>query len=90
MNDRENIPDPSPAEGRPLLALPSQVWTKVLLYRELGREGRRKADLARMLGIDQKGVDRLFKLSHCSRWDQVEAAFLALGVRLIPDVRVVR
>ena len=87
MNDREEVPDPSPAEGRPLVALPSQVWTKVLLYRELRHKGQRKADLARALKIDQKGVDRLFKLTHPSRWDQMEAAFLALGARLVPEVR---
>jgi antitoxin HicB len=87
MNDREDVPDPSPAEGRPLVALPSQAWTKVLLYRALRQKGQRKADLARALKIDQKGVDRLFKLTHASRWDQIDAAFEALGVRLVPDVR---
>jgi antitoxin HicB len=87
MNGREEVPDPSAAEGRPLLALPSQVWTKVLLYRELRQKGQRKADLARALKIDQKGVDRLFKLTHPTRWDQIEAAFAALGARLVPDVR---
>ena len=89
MNDREEVPDPSPAAGRQLVALPSQVWTKVLLYRELRHKGQRKADLARALKIDQKGVDRLFKLTHPSRWDQMEAAFAALGTRLVPDVRAV-
>ena len=89
INDREDVPDPSPVERGAVVALPSQVWSKVLLYRELRHRGQRKADLARALKIDQKGVDRLFKLSHPSRWDQIEAAFVALGARLVPNVRPV-
>jgi len=86
INDREEVPEPSAADGRPLVALPSQVWSKVLLYRALREKGQRKADLARALKIDQKGVDRLFKLTHPSRWDQMEAAFGALGTQLVPSV----
>ncbi|CAK0745418.1 antitoxin HicB [uncultured Gammaproteobacteria bacterium] len=89
IDDREEVPEPSPAEGRPLLALPSQVWTKVLLYQTLRRKQWRKADLARALGIDQKGADRLLNLCHASRSHQIDAAFKALGTNLVPAVREV-
>jgi antitoxin HicB len=87
IDDRDDVPDPSPADGRPVLILPSQAWTKVLLYRSLRAKGWRKADLAKELKADQKAMDRLFKLSHASRWDQIDEAFAALGKRFVPDVR---
>lgn len=87
MDDREDVPDPSPAQGRPLLHLPSQAWTKVLLYRALREKGWRKADLAKAIHADQKAVDRLFKLSHASKWEQIDEAFAALGKSFVPEVR---
>ena len=41
-----------------------------------------KAELARRLHCHLPQVDRLLKLSHASRLDQLEQAFLALGKRL--------
>ncbi|AWK90335.1 type II toxin-antitoxin system HicB family antitoxin [Azospirillum thermophilum] len=87
IDDREAVPDPSPADGRPVIVLPSQAWTKVLLHRALRDRGWRKADLARAIGADQKAVNRLFSLFHASRWDQVDEAFRALGKTFMPDVR---
>lgn len=86
MDDRLDVPDPTPADGRPVVVLPSQAWTKVLLYRALRAKGWRKADLAKAIGADQKAVDRLFRLSHASRWEQVDEAARALGVVLIPTM----
>jgi antitoxin HicB len=87
IDDRQDIPDPSPLEGRPIIALPSQAWTKVLLYRALRESDWRKADLARALGVDQKSVDRLLNLHHASRWDQVDDAFRAMGKAFVPEMR---
>jgi antitoxin HicB len=41
-----------------------------------------RAELARRLGWHREQVDRLFRLDHNSRLDQLEAAFAALGVKL--------
>lgn len=87
IHDREPVPDPSPAEGRPVLTLPSQAWTKVLLYRAMQERGYRRADLARALGIDPKSVDRLLSVAHASRWNQIDDAFRALGCLFVPAVR---
>lgn len=86
MDDRRDVPDPTPPAGRPVVVLPSQAWTKVLLYRALRAKGWRKADLAKAIGADQKAVDRLFRLSHASRWDQVDEAARALGMVLVPTM----
>lgn len=83
MDDKEDVPDPSPIDGRATIALPSQVWAKVLLYRAMRAKGWRKADLARALNLDPKGVDRLLNLFHQSRPEALDAAFAAVGKVLV-------
>jgi antitoxin HicB len=48
----------------------------------------RKADLARRLGWHVPQVDRMFDLTHASRFDQIEAAARALDLSV--EVRVSR
>ncbi|CAB3838560.1 Antitoxin HicB [Achromobacter mucicolens] len=55
---------------------------KVLLSNEMVRQGVRKADLARRLGIHNPQVDRLLDLNHNSKMDAIEAACKKLGKRL--------
>ncbi|WP_368639511.1 hypothetical protein ABRZ04_10880 [Castellaniella ginsengisoli] len=54
----------------------------VLLASEMVRQGIRKADLARALGIHPPQVDRLLDLGHASKIESVEAALSVLGRRL--------
>jgi antitoxin HicB len=82
IDDRENIPLPSPAAGRPCAVLPALTAAKVLLYRAMREAGVGKADLARRLGWHGPQIDRLLDLNHASRLDQIEAALAALGKRL--------
>jgi antitoxin HicB len=66
--------------GKPFVLMPLQTELKVSLYRTLGRAGANRAELARRLGWHREQVDRLFRLDHASRIDQLDAAFQALGV----------
>ncbi len=50
IDDREDIPLPSPHASRPSVALPALTAGKVLLYLAMREAGVRKADLARRLG----------------------------------------
>ena len=84
--DKEDIPVPSQANGRPVVILPTQAAIKVALYQEMRRAGLKKADLARLLLVHAPQVDRLLDLNHSSRLDQMEAALGVLGKHL--DVRV--
>jgi antitoxin HicB len=86
IDDREDIPLPSPAAGRPCVILPALTAAKVLLYRAMREAGVRKADLARRLGWHGPQIDRLLDLNHASRLDQIEAALAALGKRLSVDL----
>lgn len=60
---------------------------KVDLYTTFLASGRKKAELARRIGIAKTHIDRLFSLRHYSRLNQVEAAFSALGKRLHVEAR---
>jgi antitoxin HicB len=62
--------------------LPWQTELKVMLYHSLRKAKLTRAELARRLRWPREQVDRLFRLDHASRLDQLEAAFKALGIRI--------
>jgi len=78
------VPAPSGSitKGRPYVLLRAQTELKVSLYRTLQQLGVNRAELQRRLGWHREQVDRLFRLDHASRLDQMEAAFEALGFHL--------
>lgn len=83
IGDREEIPVPSRVKrGERSVALPALTEAKISLYTEMRRQRIGKADLARRLNCHLPQIDRLLDLAHSSRFDQLEAAFLALGKRL--------
>ena len=87
VDDRRDLPRPSPAAGRPVVAPGAQSSIKLQLYQAMRDAGVRKADLARRLGWHAPQVDRLLDLDHASRLDQLEAALAALGKRLSIELR---
>lgn len=69
-------------------AAPSfQTAIKVALYQSQRDSGTTRAEMARRLGWRREQVDRLFRLDHASRLDQLEAGFAALDKTITPDVR---
>ena len=87
MDDRQPIPEPSPLNGRPGVALKVVAAGKVALHNTLLATGQRKADLARRLNLAPTLVDRLLSLHHKSRIEQIETALAVLGKRLVVEVR---
>jgi antitoxin HicB len=90
MEKNLEIPSPGKARGKNpvLVGLPSVVSSaKVELYTALRACGVRKAELARRMGIHKQQVERLMDIGHASRIEQLEAAFAALNMRLIVDIR---
>jgi antitoxin HicB len=88
---RESKPLPVPlrrrgAKYRPV-PLPALQSAKAELYTAFLNSGLKKAEFARRIGIPKTHIDRLFSLRHHSRFDQIEAAFVALGKRLKIEVR---
>jgi antitoxin HicB len=86
MAEGSELPEPSPARGRPLVRLAPLVAAKVEVYRAMRRSGLDKAQLARRLGITSKEVDCLFSIHHETHLDQIEAALAVLGRRLVVSV----
>jgi antitoxin HicB len=77
--DGLDIPAPAKRSRGRAVALPLMTALKVSLYRSLREAGLTRAELMRRLGWNRESVDRLFRLDHASRLDQLEAAFKALG-----------
>ena len=81
------IPSPSPADGRPTVALPPLVAAKLALYEAMRAEGVSPAALAERTGVAEAAVRRLLDLDHRSHIGQVDAALRALGKRLTVEVQ---
>ena len=89
-----NDPLPRPATDAQMKRRSSGIWIKLpllsslkaLLYLVLRESQISRAELARQLGWHREQVDRLFRLDHASRLDQIEAAFEKLKWR--PEVRM--
>lgn len=86
VNDRAALPVPSPAEGRQTVRPSALECAKLGVYQAMTDQGIKKAELARRLGWHLPQVDRLFDLTHASRFDQIEAAARALGRHI--EIRV--
>jgi antitoxin HicB len=87
MDDRKDIPRPSPARGRPTVTLPPASAAKVALYMAMREQQVGKAELARRLGWHLPQVDRVLDLRHASKLDQLELALRAVGKELVVSVR---
>jgi antitoxin HicB len=88
MTLREDIPRPSRLKrGQVLVPLPTLAAAKVALYQIMRGDGVSMAELARRVGCDFRQVSRLLDINHGSRLDQLDAAFAALGKRLVVEVR---
>lgn len=83
IKDRVDIPEPSPAQGRPTIAPGNLLAAKAALYLVMRQEGVRPAELARRMNIDQPAINRLLDPRHASRAAQFDTAFAALGKRLV-------
>lgn len=77
--DGEDIPLPPETAAPGAVALPLLTGLKVRLYLALREAEITRAEMARRLGWKRESVDRLFRLDHASRLEQIEAAFSVLG-----------
>lgn len=86
IDDGEDIPLPDGSPGT-RVRLPLLTALKVHLYWAQRASGITRAELARRLSWNRESVDRLFRLDHRSRLEQLEAAFRVLGREVGIDVR---
>ena len=83
INDRRDIPRPSPGRGPPFVTLPALTAAKIALYRAMRARRLSNTALAEQLGTAEGTVRRLLDLDHRSHIGQVEVALQALGQRLV-------
>lgn len=86
MIAREGLPPPSPARGRPTVAPGSLIGAKAALYVALRDSGLTAAELARRMKTQPSAVTRLLDPRHASKPDQLDAAFAALGKRVVMSI----
>jgi antitoxin HicB len=86
VKDRRPIPAPGRHRTPYRVAVPALVATKVRLYEAMRAANVSKAELARRLQWHPPQVDRLIAMKHGSTLPQLEAAFGALGKRLVLSV----
>ena len=82
IGTRREIPRPSAARGRPMIALPALVAAKIALYCAMRADRIGNTALAARLGVSEGAVRRLLDLDHRSHIGQIEKALQALGVQL--------
>ena len=87
INNRQDIPPPTPKRGREVVALPALVAGKVALYCAMRAQDLSNTALAHLLGTTEGTVRRLLNLDHRSHIGQIETALRSLGKRLIISTR---
>ena len=85
IKQRREIPLPSPPDGRPIIALPALIASKVALYRAMRARDLGSSALAERLGTVEGTIRPLLDLDHRSHIGQVEKALRVLGERLIVE-----
>jgi antitoxin HicB len=85
IRDRRDIPQPSERPGLSI-ELPALETAKLALYVAMRDRNINKSELARRLDWHLPQVDRVLDVHHGSQIDQLEAAFAALGKKLVVNV----
>ena len=87
INACEELPPHADSDNfKYCVQMPLLTRIKVSLYMYCKAQEVSRAELARRLGWHREQVDRLFRLDHNSRVDQLEAAFKALEIDLNVEI----
>jgi antitoxin HicB len=86
IKDKRDVPRPSTRAARHHVTVPALVAAKLALYEAMRSARVGKAELARRLDCHLPQIDRLLAMTHGSQVEQLEAAFQALGLRLVVGV----
>lgn len=86
IDERADIPRPSPARGRPLVAPGAVMAAKVALYTAMREVAISNVALAKRLGLAETEVRRMLDPRHKTKIGRLEEALAALGRRLVVSV----
>lgn len=83
MHDGDDLPQPSRLRrGQKGIEIPGFVAVKMAIYQAMKDRGITQEELATSVGCDARQIRRLLDLDHHSRFDQIEIALHALGLKL--------
>ncbi len=83
IEQRSDIPDPSPASGRPLVTPGVLMVAKAALTMALRQTGTSNVALAQRLGVAETEVRRMTDPRHNTKIGRIEEALALLGRRLV-------
>lgn len=83
IKDRRDLPLPSAVTTKHRVSVPALMEAKIALYRTMRAARISKSELGRRLDWHLPQIDRLLAMTHGSKLEQLEAAFAALGKRLV-------
>jgi antitoxin HicB len=87
VESRRPLPKASrPKRGQEVVHPSALESAKLAIYAEMVAQGVKKSELARRLGWHLPQVDRLLKLKHASRMEQLELAARCLGKEIRLEV----
>jgi len=89
MEKSADFPKPGRLRGKKVrsISLPALQDAKANLYVAMRASGVRQADLARRLGCQKSQIERLLNFKNSTRMEHIEAAFRALGKRIVIEVQ---
>ena len=87
VHEKWEVPVPSaPAKGQELVAVPTVVAAKLVLYSAMSTQRITKVKLAGRLGISESAVRNLANPDHRSYISHVQKALRVVGYSLVVDV----
>ena len=88
MKDGDDLPTPSSkSRGSEPVYVPAHAAAKLALYAAFREAGLSRSALGRKIGKDEAEVRRMLDPYHATKLPPLEEALLALGKRLIIDVK---
>lgn len=80
----DEIPPPSTAKrGQRMIGVPIYLAPKLALYLTMRERGMRNTELARRLGVSETVIRRMLNPKHASKPQNIQAALIALGKRIV-------
>lgn len=86
IDERGEVPVPSPARGRRVVAPGAVMAAKVALYTAMRESGMSNVALAKRLSVAETEVRRMLDPRHKTKIGRLEEALGALGRRLVVSV----
>jgi antitoxin HicB len=87
MKDGDDIPVAAKVRRGVLVYVPAQSAAKIAFYVAFRESGLSRSALARKIGKDEAEVRRMLDPYHATKLQPLEEALLALGRRLVVDVK---